>query len=105
MVSDSQRPPDERNRRKSQRHNVLIGVRLRRPGESWFASQISDLSEIGFQLHSHVALRPGMTVWIMFSGFEGRRATVMWTNGHETGCQFEAPLHRAILDHILRMDH
>ncbi|MCB2013856.1 MAG: PilZ domain-containing protein [Sphingobium sp.] len=85
------------------RHTVLIGVKLRRPGETWFTSRISSLSETGFCLQSFVSLKPGMTVWIMFSGFEGRRATVIWTRGHEAGCMFETPLHKAIFDHIMRV--
>lgn len=85
------------------RHRVLIGVKLRRPGETWFTSRISNLSETGFHLHSFVNLKPGMTVWVMFSGFEGRRATVMWTKGSEAGCMFEAPLHKAIYEHIVRV--
>lgn len=89
--------------RGDKRHMVLIGVKLRRPGETWFTSRISDLSDTGFRLQSFVSLKPGMTVWVMFSGFEGRRATVMWTKGHEAGCMFEAPLHRAIYDHIIKM--
>lgn len=88
---------------RTRRHTVLIGVKLRRPGETWFTSRVSDLSETGFRLESFVNLKPGMTVWVMFSGFEGRRATVMWSKGHEAGCMFEAPLHKAIYDHIMRI--
>ncbi|MBP6031526.1 MAG: PilZ domain-containing protein [Sphingobium sp.] len=85
------------------RHTVLIGVKLRRPGETWFTSRVSNLSETGFRLHSFVNLKPGMTIWVMFSGFEGRRATVMWTKGAEAGCMFESPLHKAIYEHIMRV--
>ncbi|MGD9811674.1 MAG: PilZ domain-containing protein [Sphingobium sp.] len=99
-----EKPPVKGDRaRGTGRHTVLIGVKLRRPGETWFTSRISDLSDTGFRLHSFVNLKPGMTVWIMFSGFEGRRAKVVWTKGHEAGCIFEAPLHKAIHDHIVRM--
>lgn len=89
--------------KRAQRHTVLIGVKLRRPGETWFTSRVSELSETGFRLESFVNLKPGMTVWVMFSGFEGRRATVMWSRGHEAGCMFETPLHKAIYDHIMRV--
>ena len=85
------------------RHTVLIGVRVRRKGESWFKSRITDMSLSGFKLLSFVKLRVGMEVWVMFPGFEGRRATVMWTASHEAGCEFDAPLHPAIFDHIVRM--
>jgi PilZ domain len=89
--------------RRQARHTVLIGVKLRRPGETWFTSRITDLSESGFRLQSFINLSPGMPIWIMFSGFEGRRATVTWARAHEAGCTFETPLHSAIYDHIMRM--
>jgi hypothetical protein len=85
------------------RQTVLIGVRVRRKGESWFKSRITDMSLSGFRLLSFVKLRVGMEVWVMFPGFEGRRATVTWTASHEAGCAFETPLHPAIFDHIVRM--
>lgn len=89
--------------RSTDRHNVLIGVRLRRPGETWFTSRIADLSVGGFRLQSFIKLVPGMELWIMLPGFEGRKAQVTWAKGHEAGCAFESPLHPAILDHILKV--
>ena len=100
FVDRSPLAPDRPQGRK--RHTVLIGVKLRRPGETWFTSRVSNLSETGFHLQSFVNLKPGTTVWVMFPGFEGRRATVMWSKGHESGCMFETPLHKAIYDHIVR---
>ena len=85
------------------RQTVLIGVRVRRKGESWFKSRITDMSLSGFKLLSFVRLRIGMEVWVMFPGFEGRKATVVWTADHEAGCEFETALHPAIFDHIVRM--
>ena len=85
------------------RQTVLIGVQFRRKSESWFRSRIIDMSLTGFRLQSFVKLSVGMEVWVMFPGFEGRRATVTWAGNHEAGCQFDVPLHPAIFDHIIRM--
>lgn len=85
------------------RQRVLIGVKLRRRGESWFASRVTDISRDGFRLSTFVKLEPGMDVWIMLPGFEGRRAKVIWVGHHEAGCVFDVPLHDAILDYIIRM--
>lgn len=85
------------------RQTVLIGVRVRRKGESWFKSRITDMSLGGFRLLSFVKLRVGMEVWVMFPGFDGRKAYVTWVANHEAGCEFENPLHPAIFDHIVRM--
>ncbi|PZU58943.1 MAG: pilus assembly protein PilZ [Sphingobium sp.] len=89
------------NGRSTDRHNVLIGVKLRRPGESWFTSRISDLSVGGFRLQSFIKLTQGTELWIMLPGFEGRKAVVSWAHDHQAGCMFERPLHPAILDHIV----
>lgn len=97
---------DETNRRESRRHGrqkVLIGVKFRRKGESWFRSKVTDISPAGFRLLSFVKLKVGMEVWVMFPGFEGRKARVIWTANHEAGCMFESLMHPAIYDHILRM--
>ncbi|MES1984767.1 MAG: PilZ domain-containing protein [Pseudomonadota bacterium] len=87
------------------RHNVLIDVKLRRPGETWFSSRIADLSATGFRVQTFVKLTVGMELWVMLPGFEGRKATVMWVRDHEGGCNFERPLHPAIFDHIVRNEN
>jgi hypothetical protein len=43
-----------------------------------------------------------MDVWVMFPGFEGRKARVIWTANHEAGCMFDTLLHPAIFDYIVR---
>lgn len=85
------------------RQTVLLGVQLRRKGERWFSCRILDMSLVGFRLTSFARLQIGMEVWIMFPGFEGRRAKVVWTASHEAGCVLDQPLHPAIFDHIVRM--
>ncbi|MGE4431559.1 MAG: PilZ domain-containing protein [Sphingobium sp.] len=87
--------------RKNARQKLSIVVKLRRPGESWFSTTITNLSQDGFCIDSFVTLEPGMVIWIMFAGFEGRRATVMWIEGHQAGCRFDTPLHVSVLDHII----
>jgi hypothetical protein len=81
---------------------VLIGVKLRRPGENWFTSRISDLSASGFRVQSFAKLVPDGYIWIMLPGFESRRAKVLWVRDHQAGCAFDSPLHPAILDHIVK---
>lgn len=98
----SRREPGQGSRL-SARQRVLIGIKLRRRGESWFASLVTDLSREGCRIATFVKLEVGMDVWIMLPGFEGRRAKVLWLGHHEAGCLFEAPLHDAIFDHIIRM--
>ena len=96
---------DETKQLEGRRHNrasTLIGVKFRRKGEARFRTKVTDLSPAGFRLLSFVKLRVGMEVWVMFPGFDGRRARVIWVANHEAGCTFESPLHPAIYDHIVR---
>lgn len=85
------------------RQNVLMGVKLRRRGDRWFASRVTDISQEGCRIATSVRLAPGMQVSIMLPGFDGRRAHVSWVGHHEAGCVFEVPLHPAILDYLIRM--
>ncbi|MEV4935161.1 MULTISPECIES: PilZ domain-containing protein [unclassified Sphingobium] len=98
-----QTKPYSGNARLADRRTALIAVRVRRPGETWFKSHIADVSEVGFRLKSFMKLTADDDLWIMLPGFEGRRARVLWTRAHESGCVFERPLHPAILDHIIRL--
>lgn len=88
--------------RLAQRWTVEIGVKVRRPGETWFSSRVTDMSVSGFRLQSFMKLLVGSDIWIMLPGFEGRRARVTWVVAHEAGCAFEQPLHPAILDHVVK---
>lgn len=94
----------DRKGRAAERRYVQIGVKIRRPGETWFTSRITDVSVTGFRLQSFMKLTVGSDLWIMLPGFEGRRARVLWTRGPESGCAFERPLHPAILDHIVGLN-
>lgn len=89
--------------RRAERRTATVPVRVRRPGETWFRSKVADLSVTGFRLQSFMKLSGGDSLWVMLPGFEGRRALVLWTSGHEAGCRFERALHPAILDHIARI--
>ena len=101
MGAEKQQNQSSRTRATERRH-VIIAVKVRRPGESWFASRIADVSITGFRLQSFLRLQVGADLWVMLPGFEGRRARVLWTRAHEAGCAFERPLHPAILDHVVK---
>ncbi|MBB4640484.1 PilZ domain-containing protein [Rhizorhapis suberifaciens] len=96
-------PLPETPDRSYDRHNLLISVKLRRPGESWFKARLANLSPTGFRVQSFAKLEIDSTIYVMLPGFDGRKAKVVWTREHEAGCQFERPLHPAIFDHVVRM--
>lgn len=71
--------------------------------EHWVTSRVTDISRDGCGLISALALVPDMMVNVMFPGFEGRQARVIWVKGSGAGCAFATPLPAAILDYIIRM--
>ena len=103
MGAEFQIEVNRKNGRLADRRHVHVPIKVRRPGETWFRSHITDLSVTGFRLQSFMKLCSGDILWIMLPGFEGRRAHVLWTRGHEAGCNFDRPLHPAILDHIIKI--
>jgi hypothetical protein len=86
------------------RQDVLIGMTVQSlQGDSWFGGRVTNVSSEGCGLVPSIALSPGMSVRVMFPGFEGRQATVAWVADGQAGCRFATPLPAAILDYIIRM--
>jgi hypothetical protein len=81
----------------------LIEVRVRRTGENWFLSRISSLDSHSFCLHSCLQVSPGEILHVMFRGFEGRPARVVWTENHLSYCVFDRSVHSGVLDYIRRI--
>lgn len=102
MAAERQTEFDQQGRLAERRH-LLVSVKVRRPGEPWFVSRVADMSVTGFRLQSFMKLIVGSYLWIMLPGFEARRAQILWTRAHESGCAFEHPLHPAILDHVVKL--
>ena len=95
-------PPPARKGRKSERVQLELGAGLRQRGASGVTVQIMDLSTHGFRVATHLELMDGADVWLRLPGLEPCHARVMWSRGHYVGCQFERPLHPAVLDMIAR---
>lgn len=95
-------PPAGRKGRKSERVPLELGAGLRQRGASGVTVQIMDLSTDGFRVATHLELLDGADVWLRLPGLEPCHAKVMWSRGHYVGCQFERPLHPAVLDMIAR---
>jgi hypothetical protein len=41
-------------------------------------------------------------VWLKLEALEAWRATVVWTDKDALGCEFDMPLHAAVLKRLLR---
>jgi hypothetical protein len=95
-------PAHARPPRKSQRVPIELGAGLRQRGATGVSVQIMDLSVNGFRAATHLELSSGVDVWLRLPRLEPCHAKVVWTEGLLVGCEFERPLHPAVLDMIVK---
>ncbi len=91
-----------RKSRSAERVQVEFGAGLRQRGAAGVTVQIVDLSITGFRVATHLGLDNGTDVWLRLPGLEPCHAKVAWSKGHFVGCEFERPLHPAVLDMVVR---
>jgi hypothetical protein len=94
-ISSYAHPP-----RRSERHGVCARIQYRRSTVR-MAGVTLNLSCHGVRLAAMERLRIGEPLWITLPGLPPRRAVVKWVEAFEVGCEFDAPLHEALLDRIL----
>ena len=88
--------------RVAERTHCEIGAGLRQRGASGVTVQILDLSTHGFRASTHLDLEKGADVWLKLPGLEALHARVAWMNGYLVGCEFQRPLHPAVLQMMVR---
>lgn len=80
---------------------VELGAGLRQRGAAGVTVQVMDLSTHGFRVATHLELSLGTDVWLRLPKLEPCHAVVVWCEGHYVGCEFERPLHPAVLNMIV----
>lgn len=88
--------------RRSERRGISAKVQYRRSTVR-MAGVTLDLSCHGVRLAAMERLRLGEAVWIALPGLPPRRAFVKWVDEFEIGCEFDEPLHPAVLDRIITL--
>ena len=88
-IADAGDPSD---RRRSSRHSVELGARMRELGETGMDARIINISESGFMAESDGSFEVGSRVWLMLPGRERANAVVKWTAGAKLGAEFAAPI-------------
>lgn len=96
----TQAPADEpvRDGRRSPRTPVALGASLRRREGKAATVDIRDLSAHGFRAETAGIFSPGAQVWLRLPGLEAILARVAWTDRIHIGCEFERPLHPAVVE-------
>jgi len=87
--------------RRSRREMVHFGASLRRREGKAASVDILDLSAHGFRADISARFAQGSQVWLKLPGLEAILARVAWTDGLRIGCEFERPLHPAVLDRVV----
>lgn len=89
--------PAAETRRSSRITVNFSGIRLRQMGGRNATTELCDLSSTGFCAQSPSHLRTGQRIWLTLPELRPLMATVIWNSGSRVGCQFDVPLHSAVL--------
>ena len=87
--------------RASIREIVCAELFIRQSNTQLFRTTLSDLSVTGFRMESCTSLDSGKLVFVSLPGLQTLAARIVWEHYHDYGCQFTAPLHPAVLDHVV----
>jgi len=88
--------------RREARSAVAFTCQLRVGAGPWRVASMVDLSCEGFRLAWLPDCAVGKTLWVRIPGIEARLATVRWRDDRGVGCQFDRPLHQAVIDFLSR---
>lgn len=72
-------------------------VRVRQMGGRGAPTELHDLSITGFCAQWLSNLQAGQRIWLTLPELSPLLATVVWNSGVKIGCQFDVPLHSAVL--------
>ena len=88
------------------RHEVRSAVaftcQLRLGNGPWRPASMVDLSCRGFRLAWLPDCPIGRQLWVRIPGLEARPATIRWRDNRGVGCEFDRPLHEAVIDFLSR---
>ncbi len=89
------------SRRSSDRETVTSEIFVRQSNTQLFRTLLSDLSVTGFKMQSCTSLDENKLVFVTIPGLQTLGAHIRWVHYEDFGCEFTAPLHPAVLAHIV----
>jgi hypothetical protein len=81
---------------------VSIFCEVRQGTRPWQQVRLEDLSPCGFRLTGLASPSTAQPVSIRIPGIQLLSAQIRWQAGNLVGCEFAAPLHVAVFDHLVR---
>lgn len=94
------RPSSRDNRRNAQRAPVAIEADLRRTGRTPFKIVVRDLSQTGCRAETLTKTYTGDRIWLTLPSFAPIEGIIRWVTPHGFGCEWVAPIHESVFDHI-----
>lgn len=88
--------------RGSNRAPVSLFCEVRQGTRPWQQVRLEDLSPCGFRITGLMNPSTKVPVSIRIPGMQLLSAEIRWEAGHVIGCEFLAPLHIAVFDHLVR---
>lgn len=87
---------------RGERVRIVVECEVRQGTRPWKVTRLEDLSPQGFRIAWFPNCRPEIPLRIKIPGLELLTAQVRWQDNGAVGCEFSAPLHVAVFEHIVR---
>lgn len=87
---------------RSTRIGLLLLCDVRQGTRPWRKVRIENLSPDGFRIAWFPDARSELPLRIRIPGMQLLSARIVWQSGKAVGCEFAAPLHVAVFEHIVR---
>ncbi len=87
---------------RTDRAGVSLICEVRQGVRPWVKVRLEDLSPGGFRISRLPSARMELPVRIRIPGIQLLSAHIRWSQDGAVGCEFVAPLHVAVFEHIVR---
>ena len=92
----------ETGKRLRQRLRVAMRAEMRQPLRKGVPVSVTDLSANGCRFETREQLAAERFVWLKLPGLEALYSRIAWATESEAGCEFDQPLHPAVVDRLVR---
>lgn len=84
--------------RSEPRHRILVtSATVRAHGGEPDEATLRDLSVYGCRITCSAGYPEGERLWLRFNGSMPVAASVVWNDGEQVGCRFDAPIERSLM--------
>jgi hypothetical protein len=91
------------DRRGALRHPVTVPGTVSYPGREDVVVTLVDISDSGAQIERNAEFAHGALIRLAFAGFAPVDAAIVWSSPRAYGLQFDAPIHRALVDRVVQI--